>query len=567
MSVGLHLEHPARSGVLARYGPLLQRLADASGVDPSRSALVDEAAAVWSRPGFDQVLSAPRLGFSPFDYQLATMQTVLRRMRGRAILADEVGLGKTIEAGLVLSELRMRGLADRALVITPAGLVGQWREELERKFALPVTIAARDGWEVGEDRAVVLASLAAARRDPLRSALTRGSWDMVIVDEAHRLRNPASASGRLARDLRSRYLLLLTATPVENRLQDLFELVNLAAPGLLGTAAQFRRAHGSADTQLGALRNVASLRERTRRIMVRHRRSEVEVLLPQRLAETVLVTPCEAEASLYAELTARIRAQAAGAAAQRLALRSLTRLAGSSPAAAAPTLDKVGWADLAERARAIRRPRKTTELLSRLHSHIGRGEKVLVFTAFRHTLDALATEVAAAGIPAATYHGSMSRREKDAAVANFAADAPVLLSTESAGEGRNLQFCHVMINVDLPWNPMQIEQRLGRLHRVGQQHDVLLANLVSRGTIEERILHVLESKINLFELVIGELDMILGRVSNEFDFESSVFTAYVTAADDAEFAASLDGLGTELARARTEYLHTRGAVDRLVGED
>ena len=121
MSVGLHLEHPERSEVLARYGPLLQRLADAPSVDPSRSALVDEAAAVWSRPGFDTVLSAPRLGFSPFDYQLATMQTVLRRMRGRAILADEVGLGKTIEAGLVLSELRMRGLADRALVITPAG--------------------------------------------------------------------------------------------------------------------------------------------------------------------------------------------------------------------------------------------------------------------------------------------------------------------------------------------------------------------------------------------------------------------------------------------------------------
>jgi SNF2 family DNA or RNA helicase len=265
---------------------------------------------------------------------------------------------------------------------------------------------------------------------------------------------------------------------------------------------------------------------------------------------------------------ARVRGEAAGATAtQRLVLRSVTRLAGSSPAAAAPTLDKVGWPDLAERARAIRRPRKTAELLARLRTHVARGEKVLVFTAFRHTLDALATQVGAAGIPAAVYHGSLSRREKDAAIAAFAGDAPVLLSTESAGEGRNLQFCHVMINMDLPWNPMQIEQRLGRLHRVGQQHDVLLANLVSRGTVEERILHVLESKINLFELVVGELDMILGRVSDEFDFESSVFTAYVTAADDAEFAKSLDGLGTELAKARTEYLVNRGAVDQLVGED
>ncbi|MGH3684916.1 MAG: DEAD/DEAH box helicase [Pseudonocardiaceae bacterium] len=567
MSVGLSMEHPPAE-VLARYGSLLERLAGFAGVDPRWSALVDQAGEVWSRPGFDTVLSQSRLSFTPFDYQLATMQTVLRRMRGRAILADEVGLGKTIEAGLVLSELRMRGLADRALVVTPAGLVSQWGEELERKFALPTTVAARGGWEAGEDRPVVLASLAAARRDPLKSAVLDQQWDVVIVDEAHRLRTPTSASGRLARALRTRYLLLLTATPVENRLQDLYELVNLVAPGLLGTAEEFRCTHGSPDTGVDALRNVAALRSRTRQIMVRHRRSEVAVLLPQRLAETVLVTPCEAERSLYAEITSRIRGEASAAApAQRLTLRSLTRLAGSSPAAVAPTLAKVGWHDLADRARAIERPRKTDELLARLRTHVERGEKVLVFTAFRHTLDALVTEVAAAGIPAACYHGSLSRRDKDAAVSSFRDDVPVLLSTESAGEGRNLQFCHVMINMDLPWNPMQIEQRLGRLHRVGQDHDVLLANLVSRGTIEERILHVLESKINLFELVVGELDMILGRVTDDFDFETSVFTAYVTAADDAAFAASLDDLGADLARARSDYLRTRGAVDQLVGED
>ncbi|MGH4009828.1 MAG: SNF2-related protein, partial [Pseudonocardiaceae bacterium] len=161
MSACLPAEHPRAevAEVLARYGSLLDRLAGSAGVDPRRSALVDEAGEVWSRPGFDTVLSQSRLGFTPFDYQLATMQTVLRRMRGRAILADEVGLGKTIEAGLVLSELRMRGLAESALVVTPAGLVGQWREELERKFALPTTVAARGGWEAGPDRPVVLASL------------------------------------------------------------------------------------------------------------------------------------------------------------------------------------------------------------------------------------------------------------------------------------------------------------------------------------------------------------------------------------------------------------------------
>ncbi|MGH3305465.1 MAG: DEAD/DEAH box helicase, partial [Streptosporangiaceae bacterium] len=272
------------SETLGPYLSLLGALRAGARVDADRTSLVEAAAGMWSRPGFDTFLSQSRLAFEPFDYQWQTAQTVLRRMRGRAVLADEVGLGKTIEAGLVLSELRMRGLADRVLVVVPPGLAQQWREELERKFALPTTMAASAGWDTGIDHPVVIASLAVARRDPLKSALTAKPWDAIIVDEAHRLRNPRSASGRLARALSARYLLLLTATPVENRLQDLYELVSLVAPGLLGTPAQFRGKHGAGDT--AAPRNVAELRATTREVMVRHRRSEVSVMLPQRLAET-----------------------------------------------------------------------------------------------------------------------------------------------------------------------------------------------------------------------------------------------------------------------------------------
>jgi superfamily II DNA or RNA helicase len=168
---------------------------------------VQDAAEVWDKPGFDTFLSLPRLAFEPFDYQVAAAKAVLRRMRGRAILADEVGLGKTIEAGLVLSELRARGMATRVLVVTPAGLVGQWCEELGRKFGLPTTVAAGKGWE--DDGSVVVASLATGRRDPLRSRLTADPWDVLIIDEAHRVRGGRSASGKLARELRGRYYLLL----------------------------------------------------------------------------------------------------------------------------------------------------------------------------------------------------------------------------------------------------------------------------------------------------------------------------------------------------------------------
>src|ERR1019366_6742384 len=162
-------------GAPAIYDALLARLADGSAAPAERASLVDEAARVWSRPGFDTFLSAASLRFEPFDYQLKAAQTVLRRMRGRAILADEVGLGKTIEAGLVLSELRLRALAGRSLVITPAGLVQQWRGD-----------------------AIVIAPTAAARRDPLKSHLAAAPWDVVILDEAHRVRSSRSASGRLA---------------------------------------------------------------------------------------------------------------------------------------------------------------------------------------------------------------------------------------------------------------------------------------------------------------------------------------------------------------------------------
>ena len=548
---------------------LLARLSAGPAVDPAASALVDQAVAVLRRPGFDTLLSLPQLAFEPFDYQRETAATVLRRMRGRAILADEVGLGKTIEAGLILSELRLRGLAERTLVVTPAGLVEQWRDELERKFSLPTSIVtARSG--IPDCRGggpVLLVSLATARREPLKSELTGGGWDLVVADEAHRLRSTNSASGKLIRALTARFLLLLTATPVENRLQDLYEMISLVAPGLLGTPAQFRTRFAAAGDATSP-RNLDELRVMTRQVMVRHRRSEVALRLPQRLAETVLVPPDNDERALYTEVVERVRVHARDATpARAMALRSVSRLAGSTPAAAAPTLAKLGWTDLAARAEAITEPAKVRLLVRKLGEYTAKGEKVLVFTAFRTTLDTVAAAVRAAGIDATVYDGGLSRAEKERVIGAFRGDVPVLLSTESAGEGRNLQFCHVMINLDLPWNPMQIEQRLGRLHRVGQTHDVLLTNLVSKGSIEERILHVLETKINMFELVVGELDMILGRIDDDFDFERAVFDAFATADDDGAFARRMDEIGADLVAARDTYLRSRLGMDALVGDE
>jgi len=556
------------------YRGLASKLEAGEAVAEERSALIDQALAVWARPGFETFMCLPRLRFEPFPYQLEAASRVLRHMQGRAVLADEVGLGKTIEAGLVLSELRLRGLATRSLVLAPAGLVSQWCEELERKFALPCAVAdlrwlklggaASAGGVAAAAQPILVASLAAARRDPLRAALVATDWEVVIADEAHRLKNPRSASAQLVRSLRARSLLLLTATPIENRLADLFQLVSLVRPGLLGCAAEFRSRHGGGD----GVRNLASLQLALRELMVRHRRSEISVMLPSRVAETVCVSPSAEEARVYRAISERVRAEGRDAGpARTMALRSAQQLAGSSPWACVSVLQKLGWGDLASQAAAVPSTGKVQALLALL---AGRGElddKVVVFTASRRTLEHLRAIVERHGIDAAIYHGSLSRAEKDAAIASFADGTPVLLSTEAAGEGRNLQFCHTMINFDLPWNPMRIEQRLGRIHRIGQTHEVRLTNLVARGTLEERLLEVLQAKINLFELVVGELDMILGRIDEELDFETVVFQHYVESRDDSEFASRLESVGERLAQARLGYLQTRERIDGLIGAE
>ncbi len=548
----------------------MRRLDAPCTLSAEHTALVDQAAALWMRPGFDTFISLPRLRFTPFPHQLRAAEVALRRMRGRALLADEVGLGKTIEAGLVISELRLRGLARRVLVLAPPGLVGQWREELVHKFALPVILAQGRARAAGGDALaempIIVASLASARRGRLREEMVATTWDLVVVDEAHRVRRAATVSGRLVRELRTRHLILATATPVENRLDDLHQLVTLLRPGLLGTAREFRARHAAAPD--GGVGDVAGLRRSMREVMIRHRRSQVSAMLPRRLAETVVVEPDAAEATLYADVSARVRSEGRRADSGRLlALSTVQRLAGSSPAALVPTLTRMGWDDLAARAGAVGSSGKARALIALLTRLCERGEKVIVFTAFRETLSLLERVTAEAGLATLSYHGGLRRQEKDAVIGRFAADAGILLTTDAAGEGRNLQVARAMVDFDLPWNPMQIEQRVGRIHRIGQRREVLVTNLVSRGTIEERILRVLEFKLNLFELVIGELDMIIGRVADDLDVGEFVFRAHLESRSDEELEERLDALADDLVRARSGYLAARDRNNSLVPED
>ena len=193
-------------------------------------------------------------------------------------------------------------------------------------------------------------------------------------------------------------------------------------------------------------------------------------------------------------------------------------------------------------------------------------DKLLVFTRFRATQEYLAGVLREAGEPFALYHGALRRAEKEAAVHAFEGPARILLSTEAGGEGRNLQFAHGLVNYDLPWNPMRIEQRIGRLSRVGQTRDVHVFNLVAAGTIEETLLEVLDAKINMFELVIGEIDMILGQLAADQDFEELVTDLWLASEDPPAFRAQMQALGDQLLAAKLAYLEAKALDDRLFGD-
>ncbi len=531
-------------------------------------------------PGFDELVSLPFLrDVIPYEHQIAAVKTVFNRMRGRALLADEVGLGKTVEAAIILAELWRRRLVRRVLVLVPPGLVTQWQEELRRKACLdfvthdaePFRQAGREAWQRFER---VVASFHTAKRPEHASVIEEIPYDLVIVDEAHHLRNARTVLWQFVNRLRRTYLLLLTATPVQNDLDELFSLVTLLQPGQLSTLRAFHRDHVTRGDRRQP-RDAEGLRRLLADVMVRNRRATTAVGLTRRVARTVTVAPTSAEQTLYADLSEFLRQNCrAGGAITRMMAQTIQMELGSSPHAAAATLERlVGGMrpgallhDLRrfhEQARAVVNDAKSHALLSLVRAW---PDKLLVFTRFRATQEHLAGVLREAGEEFALYHGALRRTEKEVAVHAFEGAARILLSTEAGGEGRNLQFAHGLVNYDLPWNPMRIEQRIGRLSRVGQTRDVHVFNLVAPGTIEETLLEVLDAKINMFELVIGEIDMILGQLATDQDFEELVTDLWLASEDSRAFRVQMQTLGDQLLAAKIAYLEAKALDDRLFGD-
>ena len=552
------------------------------------------------------------------------------------LLADEVGLGKTIEAGLVLCQYwaeRKR----RLLVVCPASLRKQWQVELEDKFNMPATVVDsrvyRAAMKAGspnplESQAVIITSFHYAAR--MANEMRLVPWDLVVIDEAHKLRNSHRASNKIGQNLRwaleDRKKILLTATPLQNSLTELYGITTVIDDQLFGDLPTFRTLYATSDG------DIEDLQARLKGFCRRTLRRDVQEFIryTERKLTTVRFTPTDDEQKLYEAVSSFLQREDSYAFPKQqrhLTIIVVRKVLASSPVALASTLEVIrdrlvalreqatDTSDLTQRlleqddldedlleelldeldgdggepeaeddedtavdrekleneiqeveqyirwARSVGIDTKTKHLLRALSigyeklAEMGAAQKAVVFTESRRTQEYLKRFLEANGYAdqvvtfsgtnndpdsariyerwlAANQHtgkisGSRAIDIRHAIIDEFQHKAKVMIATEAAGEGINLQFCSLLVNFDLPWNPQRIEQRIGRVHRYGQKHDVVVINFLNeRNAADQRVYELLRHKFCLFEGVFGASDEVLGQLESSAGLESRILDLY-----------------------------------------
>ena len=457
-------------------------------------------------------LQAPKYlpNLTPLPHQLEAAETVIERMNGKAILADEVGLGKTIEAGLVLKEYLIRGLVKKALILAPASLTNQWIEELNHKFYIPA-FSYRKNYDLDQYN-VVVTSLDTAKKSPHRERIIEQDYDMIIIDEAHKLKNHKTKNYEFVQSLKKKFCLLLTATPIQNDLFELFHLISLLKPGHLGNYETFQSSFSASKHDW---EHDEYLKQLVNQVMVRNRRQDTGIEWTTRKVQTIPIHFSKEEREIY-DLILGLK-DVSPVFSSAFSMITLQKEMCSSKEATYLTLNELRQKctepeaikyveDIIQKLMILElnsKAEKAYELISQADG------KVIIFTEYRASQAYLQWYLHSKGITSVLFNGKFKKSKRDWMKQLFRDHAQVLIATESGGEGINLQFCHHVINYDLPWNPMKLEQRIGRVHRLGQEHDVHIYNLAIQNTIEEHILELLYVKIDVFEKVVGDLDSIL----------------------------------------------------------
>jgi SNF2 family DNA or RNA helicase len=506
---------------------------------------------------------------TPFPHQIDAAKKVLTEMHGKAILADEVGLGKTIEAGLILKEYMIRGLVKKALILVPASLVIQWTKELSQKFAIPAMGQKKEYMWKQYD--ILVASIDTAKRPPHRDHVLEQDYDMIIIDEAHKLKNHKSKNYEFITQLKKKYCLLLTATPVQNEMQELFNLVSLLRPGILGDAGDFSKnfVQGKRDAK-----NSDQLQALLKKVMIRNMRKDGGINFTKRHVHNIKLELSSEERNLYDSVTYFVRNQYREKQGMGSAFSTITlqREICSSREATFLTLYQM-YEKCAEDSSLRKDIYELMSLIKNISNHSKAmkmieliqevDDKVIVFTEYRATQDYLQRMLHENGISSVPFRGGFKRSKKDWMTELFQQRAQVLIATEAGGEGINLQFCNRIINYDLPWNPMRVEQRIGRIHRLGQERDVHIYNLTTKGTIEEYILYLLYEKINLFEMVIGELDQIIDKMKLKSSIEDNLTEIFLASDSEKEIQLKMDNFTQYIQAMKDQYLENSNRIEEL----
>jgi adenine-specific DNA-methyltransferase len=566
-----------------------------------------------------------------------------------ALLADEVGLGKTIEAGLVLSQ-KWAERKRRILVITPSNLRKQWHQELTEKFFLPCCILEAKSYNAaikqGQFRPFELPEIIICSYQFAKSKAADVHaipWDLVVIDEAHRLRNVYKPSNVIANTLKlalaGKHKLLLTATPLQNSLLELYGLVSFIDEHTFGDLISFREQFANLNQD----QVFQTLKARLKPVCHRTLRRQVTAYIPytKRLPLVEEFTPEESEDRLYqlvSEYLQRDNLQALPSSQRSLMTLVLRKLLASSTFAISGALTSIStrlkrklgkqesaesledeldqdyealdetaeeWTDgepaeflteddrvaleqeiaeldaFAALAISIDHNAKGKALLKALGiafakaKELGAAEKAIIFTESRRTqnylLRLLADSPFAEGIvlfngtntddqSKVIYNhwlerhqgtdrvtGSRTADMRSALVDYFREEGRIMIATEAGAEGINLQFCSLVVNYDLPWNPQRIEQRIGRCHRYGQKHDVVVVNFLNRkNAADKRVFELLAEKFKLFEGVFGASDEVLGAIESGVDFEKRIAAIYQHCRMPEEIQTAFDQLQLEL---------------------
>jgi superfamily II DNA or RNA helicase len=524
----------------------------------------------------------------PYHHQVQNLITFCRRLPV-TLIADDVGLGKTISAGLIASELMTRNKISKFLVVCPKLLMLQWKEELESKFGIPGVCAIGKELlqaELPEGGGAVITTYQSARM--YLNALGPAGFEMLVLDEAHKLRNlyGANQSPQVAQQFREvlanrmfKYVLMLTATPIHNRLWDIYSLVDLLAVARghqnpFGSEGIFARTF-IADNRMEARHLNPQMREAFRSVvysyMSRIRRADANLHFPERIVQLHRVTPSNEELELIRLVAGPIQNL------NRLSQISILQALISSPHALLAQLKQMarnktipdGLAESVEqvvgRIRVTAKLQGLATLVDRLRAEQPERWRVVVFTTRRETQTTIEAFLGERGVTCGLINGDSGERNQRT-ITKFKKPVPeihAIISTEAGSEGVNLQAANVVVNFDLPWNPMIVEQRIGRVQRLASEHaSVCIFNIILRGTFEEYIVGRLMEKLQMASHAIGDIEAILQASGVDDDDEDATADGTAFAEKIRELVvASLAGKNVETATRLAEKSITDAKVE------